>query len=160
MHTKVEEHSLPYYSAKVEGRISRFIPLERILTLQKSGFELRYQGPFSTLMNSTPQVLQCPFFIYFFIETLLSLSLSLSLFFLSIYKLVIYTYRYTQIQIYIYIYIYSHKSVSHTHTHTHIYIYKLVSLVEGDPKVPFSITTIPRCWRGRYSIPRIAPLYP
>ena len=38
-----------------------------------------------------------------------------------------------------------------------IYIYKLV---EGDPKAPFSIATTPRCRGGRYSIPRIAPLYP
>ena len=35
-----------------------------------------------------------------------------------------------------------------------------MTLVEGDPKAPFSIATTPRC-RGRcYSILRIAPLYP
>ena len=33
-------------------------------------------------------------------------------------------------------------------------------LVEGDPKAPFSIATTPRCRGGRYSIPRIARLYP
>ena len=37
---------------------------------------------------------------------------------------------------------------------------KLTTLVEGDPKAPFSIATIPRCKEGRYSIPWIAPLYP
>ena len=39
-------------------------------------------------------------------------------------------------------------------------IIKLATLVEGDPKVSFSIAT--KSWRrgGRYSIPRIAPLYP
>ena len=37
---------------------------------------------------------------------------------------------------------------------------KLTTLVEGDPKAPFSIATTPRCRGGRYSIPRIAPLYP
>ena len=37
---------------------------------------------------------------------------------------------------------------------------KLATIVEGDPKAPFSIATTPRCRGGRYSIPRIAPLYP
>ena len=44
-----------------------------------------------------------------------------------------------------------------------IYIYskvKLATIVEGDSKAPFSIATTPRCRGGRYSIPRIAPLYP
>ena len=36
----------------------------------------------------------------------------------------------------------------------------VVTLVEGDPKAPFSIATTPRCRGGRYSISRIAPLYP
>ena len=31
--------------------------------------------------------------------------------------------------------------------------------VKGDPKAPFSIATTPRCRGGRYSFPRIAPLY-
>ena len=37
---------------------------------------------------------------------------------------------------------------------------KLATLVEGDPKAPFSIATTPRCRRRCYSIPWIAPLYP
>ena len=37
---------------------------------------------------------------------------------------------------------------------------KLVTAVEGDLKVPFSIATTPRCRGGRYSFPWIAPLYP
>ena len=37
---------------------------------------------------------------------------------------------------------------------------KLVTVVEGDPKTPFTIATTPRCRGGRYSFPRIAPLYP
>ena len=37
---------------------------------------------------------------------------------------------------------------------------KLATVVEGDPKVLFSIATTPRCWEGRYSFPWIAPLYP
>ena len=36
---------------------------------------------------------------------------------------------------------------------------KLATLVEGDPKAPFSITTTPRSWGESYSIPWIAPLY-
>ena len=36
---------------------------------------------------------------------------------------------------------------------------KLVTLVEGDPKAPFSLATTRRCWGGHYSIPWIAPLY-
>ena len=39
-------------------------------------------------------------------------------------------------------------------------IVKLVTLIEGDLKTPFSIATTPRCRGGHYSIPRIAPLYP
>ena len=30
---------------------------------------------------------------------------------------------------------------------------KLVTLLEGDPKAPFSIATTPRCRGGHYSIP-------
>ena len=37
---------------------------------------------------------------------------------------------------------------------------KLATIVEGDPKAPFSIATTPRCREGRYSFPWIAPLYP
>ena len=59
-----------------------------------------------------------------------------------------------------------HYYYLHTYVHNDIYIYiyiskvKLATIVEGDPKAPFSITTTPRCRGGRYSIPRIAPLYP
>ena len=37
---------------------------------------------------------------------------------------------------------------------------KLLTLVKGDPKAPFSIATTPKCSGGCYSIPWIAPLYP
>ena len=51
----------------------------------------------------------------------------------------------------------------HSYIYIYIYIYKekvkLATLVEGDPKAPFSIATTQRCRGGRYSIPRIAPLY-
>ena len=50
--------------------------------------------------------------------------------------------------IYIYIYIYIYIKVN------------LATLVESDPKAPFSIATTPWCRRRRYSIPWIAPLYP
>ena len=36
----------------------------------------------------------------------------------------------------------------------------LATVVEGDPKAPFSIATTPRCRGGHYSFPLIAPLYP
>ena len=36
----------------------------------------------------------------------------------------------------------------------------MATVVEGDPKTPFSIATTPRSIEGRYSIPCIAPLYP
>ena len=36
---------------------------------------------------------------------------------------------------------------------------KLATLVEGDSKAPFLIATTSKCRGGRYSIPRIAPLY-
>ena len=39
-------------------------------------------------------------------------------------------------------------------------VVKLATIVEGDQKAPFSIDTTPKCRRGRYSFPRIAPLYP
>ena len=39
-------------------------------------------------------------------------------------------------------------------------IVKLVTVVEGDPKAPFSIATTPRRRGGHYSFPWIAPLYP
>ena len=64
-------------------------------------------------------------------------------------------YIYTYIYAYIYTYTYLHKNIP-------IYTYKvkLATIVEGDPKAPFSIATTPRCRGGRYSIPWIAPLYP
>ena len=37
---------------------------------------------------------------------------------------------------------------------------KLVTLVEGDPKAPFSIATTLKCRDGRYSFPWIALHYP
>ena len=37
---------------------------------------------------------------------------------------------------------------------------KLANLVEDEPKAPFSMATTPRCREGRYSIPRIAQLFP
>ena len=37
---------------------------------------------------------------------------------------------------------------------------KFATIVEGDPKAPFLIATTPRSREGRYSFPRIAPLYP
>ena len=37
---------------------------------------------------------------------------------------------------------------------------KLVTLVKGDPKAPFSIATEPRCRGGPDYFPLIAPLYP
>ena len=36
---------------------------------------------------------------------------------------------------------------------------KLATVVEGDQKAPFTIATTPRCRRGHYSFPWIAPLY-
>ena len=58
---------------------------------------------------------------------------------------------------------YTHiHTLTHTHTHTYIDIYiysRLATIVEGDPKAPFSIATTPRCRGGRYSFPWIAPLY-
>ena len=37
---------------------------------------------------------------------------------------------------------------------------KLATIVEGDPKAPFSIATTPRYRGGCYFFPWIAPLYP
>ena len=37
---------------------------------------------------------------------------------------------------------------------------KLTTVVEGNPKAPFSIATTTRCRGGRHSFPRISPLYP
>ena len=40
------------------------------------------------------------------------------------------------------------------HTRTH-FIYKLVTIVKGDPKAPYSLATTLRCRRGHYSFPWI-----
>ena len=40
------------------------------------------------------------------------------------------------------------------------FFFFLANTVEGDPNAPFSIATTPRCQGGRYSFPKIAPLYP
>ena len=37
---------------------------------------------------------------------------------------------------------------------------RLATLVEGDPKTPYSIATTSMCRGGCYSSPWIAPLYP
>ena len=37
---------------------------------------------------------------------------------------------------------------------------KLATVVEGDPKAPFSTSTTPMSWGGRNSFTWIAPLYP
>ena len=50
------------------------------------------------------------------------------------------------------------KSCDTTKQSVHIYIY-IYSKV-GDLKAPFSKATTPRCRRGRYSFPWVAPLYP
>ena len=52
--------------------------------------------------------------------------------------------------------------MSHNNVHSCVcvYIYKLVTVVEGDQKAPFSIATTSRCKEGCYSFPWIAPLYP
>ena len=45
-----------------------------------------------------------------------------------------------------------------------IYIYiskqKLATVVQGDPKAPFSIATTPTYWGEHYSFPWITLLYP
>ena len=46
-----------------------------------------------------------------------------------------------------------------THNYLQIITIMLMTIVEGDPKVPFSIATTARCREGRYSILRIARLY-
>ena len=46
------------------------------------------------------------------------------------------------------------------HSIIQIDMVKLATVLEGDPKVPLSIATTPRCRGGHYSIPQIVPLYP
>ena len=48
---------------------------------------------------------------------------------------------------------------SHENIYVNIVKVKLVTLVEGNQKVPFSIATTSRCRGGCYSFPWIAPLY-
>ena len=60
------------------------------------------------------------------------------------------------------------KLIVITNIYIYIYIYikativkgKLATVVEGDPKAPFLISTTPRCSGGHYSFPWISPLYP
>ena len=51
----------------------------------------------------------------------------------------------------------SNERLPPNYTHTHLYIskkkVKLATIVEGNPKAPFSIATTPRCRGGRYSFP-------
>ena len=58
----------------------------------------------------------------------------------------------------------SYNDIHHTSTSKITSIYKkrvkLVAVVEGNPKAPFSIATTPRCWGECHSFPRIAPIYP
>ena len=56
------------------------------------------------------------------------------------------------IYVYIYIYIYIYVCVS-TCIYRYIKKVKLATIVEGNPKAPFSIATTPRCRGGRYSFP-------
>ena len=70
-----------------------------------------------------------------------------------------YIYVYICICIYICMYIYVCIYIC-VNIYVYIYSSKLATIVEGDPKAPFSLATTPRCRGGRYSIPRIAPLYP
>ena len=68
--------------------------------------------------------------------------------------------RETQRQISLYIYTTHMQIRTYIYMHINVSKVKLATIVEGDPKAPFSIATTPRCRGGRYSIPRIAPLYP
>ena len=46
------------------------------------------------------------------------------------------------------------------YVYIYIYIYKLSTVVEGDPKAPFSTATTLMSRGGRNSSPWIAPLHP
>ena len=39
-------------------------------------------------------------------------------------------------------------------------VVKWATVINSDYKAPFSIATTPRCRRGRYTVPWIAPFYP
>ena len=57
------------------------------------------------------------------------------------------------IYIYIYIYIYTQRWVCEHNCFSLSSKVKLATIVEGNPKAPFSIATTPRCRGGRYSFP-------
>ena len=70
-----------------------------------------------------------------------------------------------------YVHIHVHKCIfamyAHTRTHLHRYVWPHIdtltylcwlTIVEGNPKAPFSIATLSRCRRGHYSFPWVAPL--
>ena len=86
----------------------------------------------------------------------------------NVWKIILKNTAFEYFAFHIYIYTPSDLLPSFSNKFIYIYIYiyicvcvkvKLATLVEGDPKAPFSIATTRRC-RGRYSIPYIAPLYP
>ena len=74
----------------------------------------------------------------------------------------------TRTHIYTHAHIHTHIYTEHTHAYVdkifdtfgNLYKVKLATVVEGDPKAPFSIATTPRCRRGYYSFPWNSPLYP
>ena len=67
--------------------------------------------------------------------------------YVAIFFYVLNTSDHSAINIYIYIYIYKVKV-------------KFATVVEGDPKAPFSIATTPRCTGWCYSFPSIVHSYP
>ena len=97
-----------------------------------------------TLVCFTPHLLLIFDTVCVYVLEWFRISLRVSFFSVYVWMCVL---RYIYIYIYIYVYIVKLKV-------------KLATIVEGDPKAPFSIATTPRCRGGRYSIPRIAPLYP
>ena len=52
------------------------------------------------------------------------------------------------------------KVMQEVKTQLQFFLVKLVAVVEGDQKAPFSIATTPKCQGGHHSFPWIAPLYP
>ena len=59
-------------------------------------------------------------------------------------------------------YIYIHRYIcTYIYFNVYIYIYKkLATVIESNPKAPFSIASTPKCRGGRHSFPWIAPPYP
>ena len=101
-------------------------------------------------------------------------SVSISLFFLShTYICILYITRFlSEQQYYIWFIYWTHFFVSHLFTWLAkcnirprmisiftAFIWKVMILVEGDLKAPFSIATTPKCRGGCYSIPWITSLY-